>query len=96
MLVGHAKDPISSGLALEAFLPTGFWDNGGDVFVMGAGGSSIALCSYILSQEKLPRKLIVSNRSSERLGNIERILRSYNVNIDMEFILLIKWELMIV
>lgn len=24
MLVGHAKDPISSGLALEAFLPTGF------------------------------------------------------------------------
>lgn len=87
MLVGHAKDPISSGLALEAFLPTGFWDNGGDVFVMGAGGSSIALCSYILSQEKLPRKLIVSNRSSERLGNIERILRSYNVNIDMEFIL---------
>ena len=48
-LLGAAKDPISSGLALDAFLPREHWHrSGADAFIMGAGGSSIALCSYLL------------------------------------------------
>ena len=40
----HAKDPISSGLALEAFVPKNFWkDHGGEVLILGAGGSSLAM-----------------------------------------------------
>ena len=38
----HAKDPISSGLALEHFVPPNYWANyGGDVLLMGAGGTSV-------------------------------------------------------
>ena len=40
----HAKDPISSGLALEHFVPANFWqDHGGEVLLIGAGGSSLAM-----------------------------------------------------
>ncbi len=43
-LTGAAKDPISSGLALQAFVPTGYWENNeAGALIMGAGGSSIAL-----------------------------------------------------
>src|SRR5262245_4124584 len=38
-LVCHAKDPISSGLALDGFLPSGhFASTGADLFSIGAGG----------------------------------------------------------
>jgi len=76
-LVGHAKDPISSGLALEAFLPQDHWrKTGAEVFVIGAGGSSIALTSYLMDArhgENRPSKIIVSNRSAPRLEEIRRI-----------------------
>ena len=37
-LCGHAKDPISSGLALENFVPENYWkEHGGDVLLMGGG-----------------------------------------------------------
>ena len=76
-LVGHAKDPISSGLALEAFLPQDHWrKTGAEVFVIGAGGSSIAVTSYLMDAkhgENRPSKIIVSNRSTPRLEEIRRI-----------------------
>jgi shikimate 5-dehydrogenase len=45
---------------------------------MGAGGSSIALSSYIMrnsTRKNRPRRIIVSNRSQPRLTEIERIHR---------------------
>jgi shikimate dehydrogenase len=77
-LEGYAKDPISSGLALEAFVPEGYWEErGGELFVMGAGGSAIAISAYLLDPRKAsrPTKLIVSNRSKPRLDEIERIMK---------------------
>ena len=51
-LVGHAKDPITSGLALEAFLPDRYWQTtGAEVFVMGAGGSAIAVTWHLMKRE---------------------------------------------
>lgn len=60
-LCGHAKDPISSGLALENFVPDNYWINyDGDVLLLGAGGSTLAMSVYF-SQEKfgdnVPKKL---------------------------------------
>ncbi len=76
-LVGHAKDPISSGLALEAFLPANHWkQTGGEAFVIGAGGSSIALTSYLMDAargDNRPGRIVVSNRSAPRLEEIKRI-----------------------
>ncbi len=46
-LCAHAKDPISSGLALQKFVPEDFWGQyGGDVMLMGAGGSTLAMSIY--------------------------------------------------
>jgi shikimate 5-dehydrogenase len=76
-LIGHAKDPISSGLALEAFLPEDHWrKTGAEVLVMGAGGSSIAITSYLMESQhgdNRPARIIVSNRSAPRLEEMRKI-----------------------
>lgn len=88
-LIGHAKDPISSGLALEAFLPEDHWrSTGGEALVLGAGGSSIALTSYLM-QEKFgddrPSRIIVTNRSTGRLEEIRRIHEKLDTGVPVEY-----------
>lgn len=88
-LRGHAKDPISSGLSMEGFIPEGFWEeHGGEVFIMGAGGSAIAISAYLLDKKKgnnIPSKIVVSNRSTPRLNEIERIINIVNPDVPAEF-----------
>ena len=76
-LHGHAKDPISSGLAMEAFVPGNHWKaTGADVFIMGAGGSAIAMGAYLMQERfkgNYPGRIIIANRSEPRLEEIERI-----------------------
>jgi len=90
-LIGHAKDPISSGLAIEAFLPKSYWKNtGAEVFCMGAGGSAIALTSHLINSEhgaNRPSRIFVSNRSQPRLTEIEKIHKKLNVDLPVEYIL---------
>lgn len=88
-LEGYAKDPIASGLALEAFLSKNFWkDKGGEVFIMGAGGSSIATLSYLIKEEhgdNVPTKIIVTNRSQPRLDAMEKIIEKLNPHMPIEY-----------
>lgn len=89
-LCGHAKDPISSGLALENFVPDNYWaDYDGDVLLMGAGGSSLAMSLYF-SQDKfgdnVPKRIILANRSIPRLETAKEILSNLNPQIHFEFI----------
>jgi shikimate 5-dehydrogenase len=88
-LVGHAKDPISSALALEAFLPENYWaDTGAEIFLIGAGGSTIALTSYLMKEthgSNRPAKIIVSNRSMPRLTEIQRIHHTFQSTIPVEY-----------
>ena len=86
----HAKDPISSGLALENFVPLNYWnDYGGDVLLLGAGGSSLAMSVYF-AQEKfgnnVPKRIIITNRSIPRLESAKKILNCLNPDIKFEFI----------
>ena len=86
----HAKDPISSGLALENFVPQNYWRTyGGDVLLLGAGGSSLAMSIY-LGQDKfgsnIPKKIIIANRSQPRLESAKKILESGNPRIKFEFV----------
>jgi shikimate 5-dehydrogenase len=88
-LRGHAKDPITSGLALEAFLPKDHWrTTGAEAFSMGAGGSSIAITSYLMDPkcgENRPTKIIVSNRSAPRLEEIKEIHRQLGSFVPVEY-----------
>ena len=49
-LRGHAKDPITVGRAMEAIVDEGYWRRtGGELLILGAGGSSMALTLYTQS-----------------------------------------------
>ena len=90
LLVGHAKDMITSGLSLESFLPEGHWTrSGADAVILGAGGSSIALSCALLDRrhgDNVPRRLFVTNRSPGRLHEIEAIHRKIGASIPVEYI----------
>ena len=92
-LCGHAKDPITCGMALEEFVPKNYWKENPDasVFILGAGGSAISMCSYFTRQEfngNYPKRIIVSNRSQQRLESIREINQSLNPgSIEFEYYL---------
>jgi shikimate 5-dehydrogenase len=89
-LLGGAKDPISSGLALEQFLPAQHWETThAQAFIMGAGGSSVALCSYLLRPEhggNRPSKLFVSNRSPARLSEMREIHKKEGIDRPVSYV----------
>ena len=90
MFRAHAKDPISSGLALENFVPKNFWkDHGGEVLLMGAGGSTLAMSVY-LTQEKfgdnVPRKITIANRSQPRLDSAKETLSGLNPKVAFDYV----------
>jgi shikimate 5-dehydrogenase len=95
-LEGYAKDPISSGLAMEAFIPKNFWrENGGELFIMGAGGSAIAIGACLMRKERganRPSRIIISNRSWPRLDSIRRIFAQINAGIATEYYLTPEME----
>ncbi|MFW6381380.1 MAG: shikimate dehydrogenase family protein [Bacillota bacterium] len=89
-LEGYAKDPITSGLAMEAFVPDNFWkEHRGEVFIMGAGGSARAMSSYLLTEKEKdnrPARIVISNRSKPRLEKIEGIIDELNDGgVDADF-----------
>jgi shikimate dehydrogenase len=71
-LMGAAKDPISSGYALEAFLPLDYWtiNSNAQVFIIGTGGAGIALSIYLMDKARgnnVPSKIILADRERSRL-----------------------------
>ena len=86
----HAKDPISSGLALENFVPDNYWqDHNGDVLLLGAGGSTLAMGVY-LTQAKfgsnVPKHIIIANRSLPRLEAAKEILDDLNPQVKFSYV----------
>ncbi|MBM7569964.1 shikimate 5-dehydrogenase [Aquibacillus albus] len=90
-LVGHAKDHISSHLAMQAFIPTNFWEqHGGEAFLMGAGGSSIAITSNLIesaNKNNRPSKIYVANRSQPRLDSMRSIINEISTDVEIEYVL---------
>jgi shikimate 5-dehydrogenase len=89
-LLAGARDPITSGMALDDFLPPGSWrDSGAEAFVMGAGGSSIALVSHIAGaahRADRPARLVVSNRSPGRLAEMRGINARQGFDLPIEYV----------
>ena len=90
-LVCHAKDPISSGLSLDAFLPERHFERAGaEVFSMGAGGSTIALTWHLMQASggaNRPSRIVVSDRSPARLDEIRRIHRQLESGVPVDYVL---------
>ena len=83
-LRGHAKDPITVGLALDAFLPEGYWRDHpkAEACVLGAGGSALAFAAYVAETkhgDNVPARIHMTNRSAPRLGEAVNILKGSRV-----------------
>ena len=89
-LCAHAKDPISSGMALENFVPANYWTQyDGDVLLLGAGGSTLAMSVYFAQEQfgaNVPKRIIIANRSVPRLESAQAILDGMNPKIHFEYI----------
>ncbi len=90
-LIASAKDPVTSGLALDAFIPAGhFARSGADAFLMGAGGSTIAITWHLAQASRgadRPARMIGSNRSQPRLDSIAGIHQALGFDIPVEYVL---------
>jgi shikimate 5-dehydrogenase len=90
-LICHAKDPISSGLAMDGFLPADhFAQTGAEVFVMGAGGSAIAITWHLMRRERgadVPARVVVSDRNRSRLDEIAHVHQKIGSDVPVEYLL---------
>jgi shikimate 5-dehydrogenase len=89
-LIAHAKDPISAGLAIDAFIPEGYWaSTQAEVFILGAGGSAIAISWYLAQAAEganRPRRIVVSNRSKPRLERLREVHAEIATDIPLELV----------
>jgi len=92
-LEGHAKDPITAGLSMDAIVGKDYYSrvagHGGHVLIFGAGGSSAATILHLLMKDKKsdrPEKIIVVNRTPGRLDSVRAMVDSLGTDIELEYI----------
>ena len=90
-LIGHAKDPISARLALDAILPHGHWrQSGGDAFLIGAGGATTAITWNLMQPRHgadRPRRIVVSDVDAGRLGKLRRFHAGLGSGTAVDYVL---------
>src|SRR5262245_46775742 len=89
-LIGHAKDPITSGLSLQSIIGDAYFGRtGGHVLCLGGGGSATALIVYLAARKEAadrPERFIVVNRSKDRLEGLRRLVGQLGSDIEFELI----------
>ena len=89
-LEGHAKDPISSGLSLDALLGRSYFDRtGGHVLCFGAGGSAVAIALHLINQRDpgdRPERFVVVNRSAGRLDHLKAMVEHLSTDILFNYV----------
>ncbi|MCS7220816.1 MAG: shikimate dehydrogenase [Anaerolineae bacterium] len=89
-LEGHAKDPITSGLSLDALLGENYFGRtGGEVLCFGAGGSGTAIALHLINKPNpgdRPRRFVVVNRSPGRLERLKAMVDRLQTDIRFEYI----------
>ena len=90
-LEGHAKDPISAGLSLDAVLGEDYFGHtGGEVLSFGPGGSTTAIALHLINKSNAkdrPRRFVVVGHTARSLERLERTLASQKTDILFEYIL---------
>ncbi|NQU76210.1 MAG: shikimate dehydrogenase [Planctomycetes bacterium] len=89
-LCGSAKDPITSGLSLKAIIPDDYWrkKTGGELCLLGAGGSSLAMTMYLMQSvpaDQRPAAIRVTNRSVPRIEEMKKIHSRINPGIAVTY-----------
>ena len=89
-LEGHAKDPITAGLSLDAIIgETYFGRTKGEILCFGAGGSGVATALHLMNQQSpadRPARFIFTNRSQWRLDHAREMVEQRSTDIHFEYI----------
>jgi shikimate 5-dehydrogenase len=89
-LEGHAKDPITSGLSLDAIIDKDYFaKTSGEVLCFGAGGSAIATFLHLNNKpdkSDRPRRFTFVNRSQGRLDHAREMVGGLKTDIVVEYI----------
>ena len=89
-LHGHAKDPITAGLSLEAIIEPGYFGNtGGHILCLGAGGSAVATLLYLINKKQpadRPEKFIAVNRSPGKLDHMREMVAKFETDIEVQYV----------
>lgn len=95
-LVCDAKDPISSGLTMDGFLPKNiFCQSDGALFCIGAGGSAIAITWHWLQQSlgtNRPSRIVVCDRQQSRLDHIQGFHERIGADVPIEYVVVSDYE----
>lgn len=93
-LIGHAKDPISSAAAWQAFVPSGHFakgtvgEGGAEVLCLGGGGSAVAISVALAARPQAadrPRRMTFVNRSAGRLEHLQRVHGRLGSDIEFRY-----------
>lgn len=89
-LWGDAMDPVTCGLSLEALVPADHWSTtGGELLLLGAGGSSLALTLYLhrraLLADQVPSRVVVTNRRPHRLDEMKQVHERLRLALPIEY-----------
>lgn len=89
-LRGHAKDPITAGLSLEAIIDPGYFGGtGGHILCLGAGGSAVATLLYLINKEHAtdrPERFIAVNRSPGKLDHMRDMVAKFETDIEIQYV----------
>jgi shikimate dehydrogenase len=90
-LIGYAKDPINSGLALQQIIEPGYWSRSrGHVLCLGAGGSGSAITVNLLRQPDAgnrPQRLAIVSRNQLALDKLRTIVEQLPATMEINYIL---------
>jgi shikimate 5-dehydrogenase len=88
--IAHAKDPITSGLAIDGFLGPDYFDRtAAEAFCIGAGGSAVAITWHLMRRDEArspPSRVVVSDRDPARLREMEHIHREIGSGVEVEYV----------
>lgn len=87
-LVGHAKDPISSAAAWQAFVPQEQFRSDAEVLCLGGGGSAVAISVALASfpdHADRPRRMTIVNRSHQRLAHLRDVHDKLETEIEFRY-----------
>lgn len=89
-LEGHAKDPITGGLSLDAITGKGYYARtSGEILCFGAGGSAVAISLHLMNKPDAadrPRRIVIVNRSQARLDHLRAMVETQDTDISFEYI----------
>lgn len=90
-LEGHAKDPITVGMSLDAIIGRNYFKRtGGDLLCFGAGGSGVATALHLINKKgggDRPDRFTFVDLSQLRLDQAKNMVNSLRTDIAFEYIL---------